>query len=320
MTDLTTPDTVAERRADRLRQLVRCPMCGNRLEPGTHDLYCVICAARYPVTDRQMDLRLTEPKRVRLEIEVGRPRPMPALRPIPMAPDRRPIPIPEGGSLTHGNGLTPALFSWFPELGPEATMLDLGCGDRRFERACAVTGACYVGLDVDGDAPDVLGTGEALPFADESIDFVLSIATLPHTEHPSLTAREIRRVLRPGARFIGTSQFLEPCLMTSRHHASAFGVIDWLDDAGLEIVHLEPNREWDGFMALMRMGYLPSVGLGRAPGLWRPIQRLHRRLWRTRPSKSRQVDGKTTYGHGSPEAFTAGFRFIARKRLSAEAR
>jgi SAM-dependent methyltransferase len=220
------------------------------------------------------------------------------------------------GNLTYGNGLTKAFYSWFPTLGSDSTMLDLGCGYRRFEDVCQVTGAEYIALDVDGSSPHVLGRGEALPFKDESLDFVLSIATLPHTEHPSLATHEINRVLRPGCLFMGTSQFLEPCFMASRHHGSALGVIDWLDDGGLEILFLEPNLEWDAFLALAGMSYFPCTGAGRLLPLFKStVTQLHRWLWKLSPPKERQVENKVYYGQGSPEAYTAGFRFIARKPI-----
>jgi len=294
-----------------LIQIIRCPSCRGSLAEKSTTLVCQDCAACYPRSSNQVDLRLTHPKKVRIPVELGRPRPHPPLQPIPINPiSDKAHKVPFNG-LTYGNGLTPALYSWFPLLAPDTTMLDLGCGNRRFEEACQVTGAAYIGLDIDGDAPDVLGYGEALPFADESFDFVLAIAVLPHAQHPTLVVQEISRVLRPGSLFIGTAQFLEPCYMASRHHVSALGLIDWLDDAGLEILHLEPNRDWDGLMAINRMGYLPDA----IHSLFKPIQKLHQWLWLIRPSKRRLVDGKIPYGEDDPAAFTGGFRFIARKPI-----
>jgi len=300
-----------------LQKIIRCPSCKGVLEQADTTLACQDCGASYLGSERQLDLRLPHPQAASIPVILGRPRPYIPLQPIPINPilgRERSMPFPGLGC---GNGLTPTLYSWFPQLGPDKVMLDLGCGDRRFEPACQVTGAGYIGLDVDGDMPDVLGQGEALPFADESFDFVLAIAVLPHAQHPTLVAQEISRVLRPGSLFIGSAQFLEPCMMASRHHVTALGLIDWLDDAGLEILHLEPNREWDGLMALARMGYLPDA----ISPLFKPIQKLHQWLWRIRPLKpfgrfSRLIDGKIAYGEDAPAAFTGGFRFIARKPTS----
>lgn len=308
--------------SDRLWKIIRCPMYTGSLDRKGNTLICQDCQTSYAASDQQLDLRLPRPKSVMLPIEVGRPRPRPPLRPIPVNPTSGERPIPNTGNLNFGTtAFTPALYSWFPVLGPDATMLDLGCGcmDRRFEQACQVTGATYIGLDIGDPAPDVLGCGEALPFAAESFDFVLSMGVLSHTHPPSLATQEISRVLRPGSLFIGTAQFMEPCIMASRNHASAIGIVDWLDDAGLEILYLEPNYHYDGLSALLALGYFPPIyttHAGTLTSLLKPIQALHRWLWQIKPPKSRQVDGKIPYGEG-PEAFTASFRFITRKPVQA---
>lgn len=303
---------------ERVWKIVCCPICGSDLNRYPDQLHCRKCKKDYPVCNEQIDLRLPCCKSVALPIEVGKERPHPPLQPIPINPaanGKRTF-VDEDG-LSYGNGLTQAFYSWFPSLGPDATMLDLGCGFRRFEKVCEATGAEYIGLDIDGYSPHVLGRGEALPFKNESFDFVLSIATLPHTEHPSLTTKEVNRVLRPGCLFMGTSQFLEPCFMASRHHSSALGLIDWLDDGGFEILYLEPNQEWDAFLALAGMSYFPCTGIGRMLPLLRcTVTQLHRWLWRLRPPKERQIENQVYYGQGSPEAYTAGFRFIARKPVA----
>jgi ubiquinone/menaquinone biosynthesis C-methylase UbiE len=44
----------------------------------------------------------------------------------------------------------------------------------------------------------VCGNGEALPFADETFDFVIFFDYLEHIEHPQQSLREMVRVLKPG--------------------------------------------------------------------------------------------------------------------------
>lgn len=57
---------------------------------------------------------------------------------------------------------------------------------------------------------DVLGAAERLPFADESFDAVLSLNVLEHVKDPFLAAREIMRVMKPGAELMAVAPFLQP--------------------------------------------------------------------------------------------------------------
>lgn len=63
---------------------------------------------------------------------------------------------------------------------------------------------------VEYDTTDVLGAAERLPFADESFDAVLSLNVLEHVKDPFLAAREIMRVMKPGAELMAVAPFLQP--------------------------------------------------------------------------------------------------------------
>jgi SAM-dependent methyltransferase len=83
----------------------------------------------------------------------------------------------------------------FPEGG---LALDLGCGRSPY-RTLAPAGCRWVRLDVSAAArPDLVGRGEALPFADASFDRVLSTQILGLVDDPLAVGREVARVLRPG--------------------------------------------------------------------------------------------------------------------------
>lgn len=60
------------------------------------------------------------------------------------------------------------------------------------------------------DTTDVLGAAECLPFADESFDAVLSLNVLEHVKDPFQAAREIMRVMKPGAELMAVAPFLQP--------------------------------------------------------------------------------------------------------------
>lgn len=88
-----------------------------------------------------------------------------------------------------------------------ALMLDVGGGPGYFRDAFTGAGATYCALDADvgelagkGEigANTVLGSGMALPFADDSLDLVYSSNVLEHVSDPWLMADEMLRVTRPG--------------------------------------------------------------------------------------------------------------------------
>ena len=55
------------------------------------------------------------------------------------------------------------------------------------------------------DVVEVSGSGEALPFANETFDAVVCVETIEHIPHPRLLSTEIMRVLKGGA----------PCMITT---------------------------------------------------------------------------------------------------------
>jgi ubiquinone/menaquinone biosynthesis C-methylase UbiE len=89
-----------------------------------------------------------------------------------------------------------------------ARVLDVGCGAGQTLVACDLKGARGFGIDYDyGPLKDgkvrndhiefVRASGESLPFANASLDFVISRVALPYMRIPVAIA-EIARVLKPG--------------------------------------------------------------------------------------------------------------------------
>jgi SAM-dependent methyltransferase len=77
-------------------------------------------------------------------------------------------------------------------------ILDLGCGIKPYEPLFSFT-EHYVGFDVQPHPKvDVVGFNWELPFADDAFDALLCTQVLEHTARMTETAKEIRRVVRPG--------------------------------------------------------------------------------------------------------------------------
>ena len=105
-----------------------------------------------------------------------------------------------------GNG---ALEWLAPEAGER--ILDLGCGDGQLTERISASGASVTGIDA---SPNMIaaarargiaaeeGSAESLPFPDQSFDAVFSNAVLHWVRGQDAMMSEVRRVLRPGGRFV----------------------------------------------------------------------------------------------------------------------
>lgn len=94
--------------------------------------------------------------------------------------------------------------------GP-APYLVIGSGTSRYP------GALHLDID-DFPGVEIVGTAEALPFLDESLEGSLSEVVLEHVERPDRVIAETFRVLKPGARFF----FIAPFLFPFHGHPSDF--------------------------------------------------------------------------------------------------
>lgn len=131
------------------------------------------------------------------------------------------------------------LVRWFRSLGARAVGAE--CGTEMLRRARA---ADPDHMDDYVDAP-----GEALPFADSSIDVVVYSYSLHHVPIDSLRSAlaEARRVLRRGGTLIVIEPAVEPAdraiaaavVDEHRERTAAQHALDSAADVGLELVHRE---------------------------------------------------------------------------------
>jgi SAM-dependent methyltransferase len=88
---------------------------------------------------------------------------------------------------------------------PDGLVLDCGAGfrPRYFDNVVNYEIADY-------DTTDVVGSGDDLPFCDNTFDAVISVAVLEHVKDPFKCASELLRVLRPGGKIVCAAPFLVP--------------------------------------------------------------------------------------------------------------
>jgi SAM-dependent methyltransferase len=140
-------------------------------------------------------------------------------------------------------------------------VLDWGCGSGAYRQLIERMGHRYVGVDLTGDAADILADAHSLPFASRSIDHVITGAVLEHVANPFLAVGEVARVLKVGGVFSGSVAFLEPYHLRSHFHLSPDGVVHALESAGLRVQALWPQEHWTVFDSLASMpGPVTAVG------------------------------------------------------------
>lgn len=108
------------------------------------------------------------------------------------------------------HGLAGGVVEWLDAQAGER-ILDLGCGDGQLSARLAAGGARVTGVDASAEMTAAArargitaehGAAERLPFADASFDAVFSNAVLHWVRDQDAMMDEVRRVLRPGGRFV----------------------------------------------------------------------------------------------------------------------
>ena len=123
-------------------------------------------------------------------------------------------------------------------LSPSAgNVLEVGCGDGRLTEKLRSVSVRVLGLDPDPGSIDkarhllgngvklVLGSGESIPLAGNSVDTVVFSLSLHHHPNPEKALAQARRVLKEGGRIL----VLEPVAGTSLN--TLFRLIHDEDDA-----------------------------------------------------------------------------------------
>jgi SAM-dependent methyltransferase len=258
-----------------------CSHCGHELTRTESSPRCAACQVTYQYTESgSLDMRLIRQKQYSLEFDLN----------TPLVPDSgfcfgplsaTPQPEVDFSSIAAPFHLRDRMLSYFPRARSQDSLaLDLGCGAGLHEDVCKQAGFEWVGLDYQSPRAPILGDAHALPFRDESFDFVLSLAVLEHIRFPFVAMREAFRVLRPGGRFIGSVAFLEPFHGDSFYHHTHLGTYNSLQCGGFKVDKIAPIEEWHGLRAQAEMALFPRMPHVLSRSIIFPVQALHRLWWK----------------------------------------
>ena len=137
---------------------------------------------------------------------------------------------------------------------PGATVLDFGCGDRRYERLFTATGTIYRGFDgAWNPRADLVGEADAVPVSDAAYDIVLCTQVLEHLPDPGATIRELRRIVRPGGRILASTHG------TYVYHPNPVDLWRWTQP-GLEKL-FNDNAEWSSLTITAAQGSAATTAM-----------------------------------------------------------
>lgn len=115
--------------------------------------------------------------------------------------------------------IVPARFKYFDEVvtWKGKTVLDLGCGGGFMAEALAARGAIVTAIDPAAAAINIakrhaaeqglaigyaVASGESLPCGNQSMDHVVCVDVLEHVADLGIVLDEVKRVLKPGGKFM----------------------------------------------------------------------------------------------------------------------
>lgn len=170
---------------------------------------------------------------------------------------------------------------------------------------------------------DLIADVHRLPFADGVFEAVIALNAFEHYRDPRQAAREIYRVLRPGARVLIRTAFLQPLHEAPWHfyNCTRYGLEAWFDGFETETLHVSDNFHVGYSLSwlaseceLALRGRLTNTAADAF--LAAPVERLVS-LWRN--PKDTPSDGKSLWHDLSvlpqdvQEFLAAGFEYVGRR-------
>jgi len=294
---------------DQIWNILACPYCRGALQRTVTGAICSACHETYSTSaNGQLDFRLRKPQLYPLIIQINSQVPKDIVEVTKTNPAQTEVNF---GNMKIPPHLNKELLKHFPKAKTNHSfMLDLGCGRALHREVCQCAGFKYVGVDIAGSQAQILGDAHALPFADNSFEFILSLAVLEHSQYPLVMLNEVHRILKPGGKFIGTVAFLEPFHADSYYHHTHLGAFNSLQAAKFEIERVGATPNWSVLTAISRMGLFPCLPQPIAKAITMPLYLLHRIWWAFGYLITHSPKASNSYR----ELMTAGsFYFVATK-------
>lgn len=266
----------------RVWDLLACPFCGGSLVEGVSGGHCVNCMQDYPLSQAgQLDLRLRRKKYVSMKFEIGPDTNAEQSCDYCVLQKNRSPEVDYDGLEVPWH-MTKELLSYFPKARETGSvMVDVGCGNTVHKEICERAGFEYVGLDLESTQASFLADAQALPFKNESTEFVLSIAVLDQIENPFVMMKEAYRILKTNGMFIGTAAFLQPFHDHGFYHYTHLGIFNLLHSAGFKIEKISPSADYGVLAAHARMGaFFPKLPASISESIVLPLDLVHKIWWK----------------------------------------
>jgi SAM-dependent methyltransferase len=249
-----------------------CPYCHGQLTDRDKSLYCSLCDVDYDYDDKgRLIILLPREKPVSIEFKLTadcyRERIFPRM------------PKSMSGVFSHEPGL-PRMGERYYNSMPvaerrDSVCLDIGCGAMTKRPFIEKLGYKYLGFDCDDPGAPIVGDAHAIPFFSNSFDLATADVVMEHFRQPWIVIREVFRILKPGGYYQGRVAFME-CFHDSYFHMTHWATSSLLENAGFEIVWLEPdvNNLWHVLHTMF-----PRIPGSLIRGAISPILLLYKIYW-----------------------------------------
>lgn len=138
------------------------------------------------------------------------------------------------------------------------TLLDVGAGEGTRYRDLFTAAEKYITLEHDMRfKPDLVGSAEAIPSDDASVDSIVCTQVLEHVPHPQKVISESFRVLKPGGKALFTAPQWNELHEEPRDffRYTCFGFRTMFEEAGFNVIELDQRGKYHAFRAQSRIRY-----------------------------------------------------------------